>query len=93
MIKIKQVKTTLGRAVLVFEADFPDGTTRTVEIEESEIKERLMQVRNLLGRPVTIRDLKDVIKAIFNEIRLKKQVLPEIFDYSQFIKTDLEAEE
>lgn len=90
MIKLKQVKTKLGGATLIFEADFPDGTVRVVEMDEEEIKERLKTVRRLLGRPVTKRDLKDVIKAVFKEIREKKEVPPETFDYTEFIDVDLE---
>lgn len=92
MIKLKQVKTELNKVILVFEADFPDGTIKTVEIDGAEIEERLKHVRNLLGRLLTLQDLKDVIKTIFKELREGKKPLTEKFDYSQFIDVDLEAE-
>jgi hypothetical protein len=43
MIKLKQVLTVLGKGVLVFEADFPDGTVKNVQIDLSELEERLKQ--------------------------------------------------
>ena len=92
MIKLKQVKTVHGRATLVFEADFPDGTIRTVKIDDEEIKERLKTVRKILGRPTTKADLKYVIKTLFRELREKREELPETFDYTEFIEVDLEAE-
>ena len=92
MIKLKQVKTTYGRATLVFEADFPDGTVRIVEVEDEEIRERLKTVRRILRRPVTKADLKYVIKTLFRELREKREALPETFDYAEFIDVDLEAE-
>ena len=92
MIKLKQVKTVYGRATLVFEADFPDGTVKTVEIDHEEIRERLKTVRRLLGRPVTKADLKYVIKTLFKELREGKEEIPETFDYAEFIEVDLEAE-
>ena len=92
MIKLKQIKTKYGRATLVFEADFPDGTVRTVEIDDEEIRERLKTVRKILGRPATKTDLKCVIKTLFKELREGKEEIPETFDYAEFIEVDLEAE-
>ncbi|RLG06189.1 MAG: hypothetical protein DRN65_05735 [Thaumarchaeota archaeon] len=92
MIKLKQIKTKYGRATLVFEADFPDGTVRTVEIDDEEIRERLKTVRKILGRPATKTDLKYVIKTLFKELREGKEEMPETFDYAEFIEVDLEAE-
>jgi len=92
VIKLKQVKTTYGRATLVFEADFPDGTVRVVEIDDEEIRERLKTIRKLLGRPTTKTDLKYVIKTLFRELREKREELPETFDYTEFIDVDLEDE-
>jgi hypothetical protein len=49
MIKLTQVKTILGKATLLFNVDFPDGTTKTVEVDVGELEDRLKQLRQLLG--------------------------------------------
>lgn len=89
MIKLKQVKTELNKAILVFDVDF-QGLTKTVEIDETEILERLKKVRQLLGRSLTVEDLKNVVITIMDELRKGKKPLSEKFDYSQFIGVDFE---
>ena len=91
MIKLKQVATDLGECVLTFEFDH-EGNTYTVDIHERDIIERLRLLRRVLGRKLTVQDLKDVIIKIINEIRERKESLEGRFDYSQLIDVDLEAE-
>jgi hypothetical protein len=90
MIKLKQVLTVLGKGVLVFEADFPDGTVKDVQIDVSELEDRLKQLRELLGRGLTVADLKDVVKNVVNQIRSGAQPFPQKFDYTALIGVDLE---
>ncbi len=90
MIRLKQVSTLYGKATLVFEADFPDGTTKNVQIEAAELEERLKQVRQLLGRDLTTSDLKDVVKTLINQIRQGQTPFPQKFDYSAFVGVDFE---
>jgi len=90
MIKLKQVSTVLGKGLLIFEADFPDGTTKTVQIDLSDLEERLKQVRQLLGRDLTTDDLKDVVKIVISQIRAGIQPFPQKFDYTALIGVDFE---
>jgi len=90
MIKLKQVTTVLGRGFMIFEVDFPDGAVRNVQIDLAEIEERLKQVRELLGRDLTVNDLKDVVKNVINQIRQGQTPFPQKFDYSSLIGVDFE---
>jgi phenylalanyl-tRNA synthetase beta subunit len=90
MIKLKQVSTVLGKVSLIFEADFPDGTTKTVEVDVGELEERLKQLRQLLGRDLTTDDLRDVLKTLFNQLRQGQQPFPQKFDYNSLIGVDFE---
>jgi len=90
MIKLTQVKTILGKATLLFNVDFPDGTTKTVEVDVGELEERLKQLRQLLGRDPTTDDLRDVLKTLFNQLRQGQQPFPQKFDYNSLIGVDFE---
>ena len=91
MIKLTQVKTILGKATLLFNVDFPDGATKTVEVDVGELEERLKQLRQLLGRDVTTDDLRDVLKTLFNQLRQGQQPFPQKFDYNSLIGVDFEV--
>lgn len=92
MIKLKQVSTVYGETTLVFEADgFQEGTRR-ISIPLSDVLERLKVVKQVLGRPITLQDAKDVIKKIVNDMRTAKTPLTERFDFTPYIEVDLEAE-
>ena len=90
MIKLVQVETVLGEAVLTFEVSFGE-TTQTIKIYEDEIFKRLTEVKRLLGRELTPEDMKNVAITLVNELRKGKQCLMERFDYSEYIGVDLEA--
>jgi len=90
MIKLTQVKTILGKATLLFNVDFPDGATKTVEVDVGELEERLKQLRQLLGRDLTTDDLRDVLKTLFNQLRQGQQPFPQKFDYNSLIGVDFE---
>jgi len=90
MIKLTQVKTILGKATLLFNVDFPDGTTKTVEADVGELEERLKQLRQLLGRDLTTDDLRDVLKTLFNQMRQGQTPFQQKFDYTALIGVDFE---
>jgi len=89
MIRLVNVTTELGKAVLTFEYDV-EGETRTATIEEREIIERLKVLRQLLGRKPTVQDLKEILVNIINEVRKQKEPFLGRFDYTKFIGVDLE---
>jgi len=91
MIKLTQVKTSLGSAVLVFSVDFPDATVRTVEVDASDVVDRLKKVKSLLGRSLTVDDLKAVIKQVIAELRQGQKPLMEKWSYADFVGVDLEV--
>jgi hypothetical protein len=90
MIKLKQVQTSLGDAYLTFEYD-KEGVVNTVTINKRDIVNRLLTVKQSLGRTLTIQDAKLVIIRLINELREGKTPLSEDFDYSQFIGVDIET--
>jgi len=90
MIKLKQVTTVLGKGSLIFEADFPDGTVKNVQIDLSDLEDRLKQLRTLLGRDLTVADLKDVVKTVISQVRQGQTPFPQKFDYSSLIGVDFE---
>ncbi|MEM2163901.1 MAG: hypothetical protein QXO15_11625 [Nitrososphaerota archaeon] len=93
MIKIKQVKTKAGETLLLIEADFPDGSIKTVEVDYGEVEERLKKIKELLGREPTEQDFKDALKAIINEMRTAKRPLEKKIPLEQLINVDLEGAE
>ena len=90
MIKLKQVLTDNGEIVLLFEYD-QEGKTLTVKISYEDIRVRLKQVKDFLGRPLLLQDAKLIVVKMINEIRANKLPLLERFDFNQFIGVDLEA--
>ena len=93
MLKLKQVKVVNGEFTLIFDADgFPEGIRR-IQIPQSEIVERLKELKRLTGRKPTIRDVKDIIKVLVDEMRKKREPFPQRFDFSAWIEADLEADE
>ena len=93
MLKLKQVKVVNGEFTLIFDVDgFPEGV-REIKIPQSEIIERLKELKRLTGRKPTIQDVKDVIKVLVDEMRRKREPFPQRFDFTKWIGMDLEAEE
>jgi hypothetical protein len=90
MIKLKQIQTNLGDAYLTFEYD-KEGVTSTVTINKRDIVNRLLTVKQNLGRALTLQDAKLVIIRLINDLREGKTPLSEDFDYSQFIGVDIET--
>ena len=93
MIKLKQIISKHGETTLIFDVDFPDGSTRETEIPLSEVVERLKMLMRLTGRKPTLRDARDIIKVMIDEMRRKREPFPQRFDFTKWINADLEAEE
>jgi len=79
MIKITQVTVENGEINLTITYDMPDVTTKTFKLNYLDLVERLKTVRQLLGRPLTVKDAKEALIAIVNQIRAGKKDLPESF--------------
>ena len=93
MLKLKQVKVVNGEYALIFDADgFPEGV-RQIAIPQSEIVERLKELKRLTGRKPTMLDVKGVIKVLVDEMRKKREPFPQRIDFSAWIEADLEADE
>ena len=93
MLKLKQIEVVNGEYALIFEADgFPEGIRR-IQIPQSEVVERLRELKRLTGRKPTSQDVRDVIKVLVDEMRRKREPFPQRFDFTRWINADLEAEE
>ncbi len=90
MIKLTQVQRSTGDVYLTFQYDL-SGQVLTVVIDAKEIVDRLKLLRELVGRPLTTTDMKNVVVAIINEIRAGKLPLVETFPYENYIDINLEA--
>ena len=93
MIKITQVIVENGEINLTITFDMPDETTTTFKLNYLDLVERLKTVRQLLGRPLTVKDAKEALIAIVNQIRAGKKDLPESFlaALQSSVGVDLEA--
>ena len=89
MIKLRQILTENAEIVLLFDYD-QGGQSFSVKISYNDVRERLKQIRDFLGRPLILQDAKLVVIKIINEVRTNKLPLLERFDFSQFIGVDLE---
>jgi len=81
-----------GRTLLLVEYDGPFEGTRMLEIDMDDVRERLRQVSQALGRKPSKHDLKDALSAIVKEARKKKQLPNLPLNVSSLIGVDLEAE-
>jgi len=90
MIKLTQVQRSTGDVYLTFQYDL-SGQVLTVVIDAKEIVDRLKLLRELVGRPLTATDMKNVVVAVINEIRAGKLPLVETFPYENYIGVNLET--
>lgn len=91
MIRLKQITTVYGETTLVFDVDFPDGSVRELRIQSADLTDRMRELKRLVGRELTVGDLRNVIVAVVNQMREGKKPLTERFDLSQYVGVDLEA--
>jgi hypothetical protein len=93
MIKITQVTVENGEINLTITYDMQDETTKTFKLNYLDLVERLKTVRQLLGRPLAVKDAKEALIAIVNQVRAGKKDLPESFlaALQSSVGVDLEA--
>ena len=90
MIKLVKIETVMGQLTLVFEVSFPDGSTKTVAINFSEIQDVFREIKKLLGREPTLADFKDAVKAYINKIREQQAEVKPSFSVEDLLGVDLE---
>ena len=90
MIKIIQVQRSTGDVYLTFQYNL-GGQIKTIVVDTREIIERMKSLKVLVGRPLTLTDLKNIVITMINEIRVGKQPLLETFSYENYINIDLET--
>lgn len=92
-IKITQVSTTTGEVVLTIVFDNPKDSAQlqTLKLRKQDYVERLLALKNLVGRPLTIADAKDVLLKIVAETRAGLAGIPEDFNFAPYIDVELEA--
>lgn len=90
MIKLRKIVSTPFGAMLTFDYDF-EGKILSFTIDERDLNEKLKALRELLGRDLTIQDLKDVTRNIIDQIRKGEMPFPQKFDYNSLINVDLEV--
>jgi hypothetical protein len=92
-IKITSVQTSGGEVVLTLTFDNPSGSGKmsTFNVQKRDLVDRLIQVRSLLGRPLTLTDARQVLVEIINEVRKGQQGVPEDFDFRPYIGVELES--
>jgi hypothetical protein len=92
-VKITQVNATSGEILLTLTYDNPKGSGNfaTFSLKKSDLCDRLIEVRLLLDRSITLTDAKEAILAIINEVRKGKTGIPEDFNFAPFINVELEV--
>ena len=92
-VKITQISATSGEILLTLTYDNPKGSGNlaTFSLKKIDLLNRLIEVRLLLGRPLTLTDVKEAILAIVNEVRKGQTGIPEDFNFTPFINIELEA--
>jgi hypothetical protein len=92
MIRLRQVATVYGETTLIFDVDAlaPDGSVTEVRIPAADLEERLRELKRLLGRDLTLSDLRDIIVALVNQIREGRKPLTERFDFAELVGVDFE---
>jgi len=92
-IKITQVTTATGEVVLTIVFDNPKDSAQlqTLKLRKQDYVERLLALKNLVGRPLTIADAQDVLLKIVAEARAGLAGIPEDFNFAPYIDVELEA--
>ena len=92
-IKISQVSSVSGQIILTITYDNPKGSGNlgTFKLSYQDLKGKLIQVAALLGREATLQDAQEVLVEIINEVRKNQAGIPQIFGFTPYIGTELEA--
>jgi len=91
VIRITQVKRATGDVILTLEYTQEDTSPNpTVNMDARDIEDRLKQLKALIGRPLVLQDLKEVIVAMINEAREGKTPFSQKFNWETYIGVNLE---
>jgi hypothetical protein len=92
-IKITSISLTSGEIILGIAFDNPSGSGKmqSFNLRKQDLVDRLVQVRQLLGRPLTLTDARQSVVAVVNEVRSGRQGVPEDFDFKPYIGVELET--
>ncbi len=86
LIRLTQITSTRGKTIFTFAYD-----ASTVEIERDVLDDKLRQVKDLLGRDITLNDVRNVVITLINDVRAGKDIPIAKFDFEKYIGVDLEA--
>jgi hypothetical protein len=91
-IKITQVTSSSGEVILTITYDNPAGSGKlsAFNLRKQDLADRLIQIRSLLGRALTLTDAQQALVEIINEVRRGRQGIPENFDFTPYIGVELE---
>lgn len=91
-VKITQVSTTGGEVILTIAYDNPkgSGTMFTYALRKQDLIDRLIQIRSLLGRALTLTDAQQALVEIINEVRQGQAGIPQDFNFTPYINVELE---
>jgi hypothetical protein len=92
-VKITQVTTSSGQIMLTVTYDNPKGSGAlyTFQLGYQALVNRLVQVAALLGRNITLTDAQQALVEIINEVRKNQAGIPQSFDFTLYIGTELET--
>jgi hypothetical protein len=92
-VKITSVQTSSGEIVLTVTYDNPKGSGNlsAFSLHYRDLVDRLVQVKNLLGRALTIADAQQALVEIINETRSNQSGIPQNFDFTSYIGVELES--
>jgi hypothetical protein len=90
MIRLKQIQTVHGDAFLTFE--YSVGTeTKTLTIDRRDLIAKAKEFQALVGRSPTLKEFKEILTQIIDDVRVGKELFIPEFDYESIINVDLEA--
>jgi hypothetical protein len=92
-IKITAIQNSGGEIVLTISFDNPSGsgTMKTYSLHLQDLVDRLIELKQILGRSLTVTDARQVLVEIINEVRVGKTGIPEHFDLTPYIGVELET--
>jgi hypothetical protein len=95
VIKVKQVKVKHGEGYITIEYDVNDDSgnvsVESLDVSISDVNDRLRELKRLTGVDPTESDVKNVLRALVNEVRAGVKPLLPYYDYSLLIEVNLEA--
>jgi hypothetical protein len=90
MIRLKQIQTVHGDAFLTFEYTI-DEETKTVTVDRRDLIAKAKEFQALVGRAPSLKEFKEILIHIIEDVRKGKDLFIPEFDYESLIGVDLEA--